>query len=307
MSTSGGRRRGRRLPRVGALHACLALAVLAGGCTPGEVGSGDVLPAAAIPEDDDPGVVHVHGLGVNPADGLLYIATHFGLWRLDGVDVARVGDAYHDLMGFTVAGPDRFLASGHPLLVEDRLPPHLGLISSDDAGQTWRSVSLLGEVDFHALRHAHDRVYGWDSTSATFMVSADGRDWDRRAAVPIIDFAVSPTDPDVVLAGTQDGAGGVQLIRSDDGGREFTPADGPPAARLSWVAPDRLWVVDVGGTVWRSSDGGGSWTEVGRLDGPPEAFLDTGEELYAAEHGAILVSADGAAWEVAHEGDGPAR
>ena len=27
----------------------------------------------------DPGPVHVHGLGVNPADGALFIATHTGL------------------------------------------------------------------------------------------------------------------------------------------------------------------------------------------------------------------------------------
>jgi hypothetical protein len=31
----------------------------------------------------DPGPVHVHGLGVNPADGALFIATHTGLYRVD--------------------------------------------------------------------------------------------------------------------------------------------------------------------------------------------------------------------------------
>ena len=29
----------------------------------------------------DAGPVHVHGLGVNPADGALFIATHTGLYR----------------------------------------------------------------------------------------------------------------------------------------------------------------------------------------------------------------------------------
>src|SRR5687768_1013784 len=44
---------------------------------------------------DDPGVSHVHGLGVNPADGTLYIATHHGTFRL-GPDraVKRVGESF---------------------------------------------------------------------------------------------------------------------------------------------------------------------------------------------------------------------
>lgn len=281
--------------------ACLALAVLAGACGDGAVEGGDTLPAMAIPEEEDPGLVHVHGLGVNPADGDLYIATHFGLWRLQGDDVVRVGDAYHDLMGFTVAGPDRFLASGHPLLAEDRLPPHLGLIESDDAGQTWRSVSLLGEVDFHALRFAHDRVYGWDSTSGTFMTSADGRSWERRSEVGLLDFAVSPDDPDVIVASLP-GQGGVGTGRSTDGGRTFGPLPRVGTGRFAWPAADELWMVDVDGVVARSRDEGRTWQETGQLDGLPEAFTHTGERLYAAEHGAILTSTDGARWEIVHPG-----
>ena len=57
----------------------------------------------------------VHGLGLNPADGDLYTATHFGLFRVAADGVAeRVGESLQDTMGFTVVGPDRFVASGHP-------------------------------------------------------------------------------------------------------------------------------------------------------------------------------------------------
>ena len=38
---------------------------------------------SAVRATDDPGLVHVHGLGVNPADGLLYAASHSGLFRVD--------------------------------------------------------------------------------------------------------------------------------------------------------------------------------------------------------------------------------
>ncbi len=77
----------------------------------------DALPATPIPSDEDPGLVHVHGLGVNPSDGLVYAATHFGLWRLPETGQAdRVGDVGYDLMGFTVVGPDHFM-------VVDRVEP----------------------------------------------------------------------------------------------------------------------------------------------------------------------------------------
>lgn len=64
----------------------------------------------------DPGPMHVHGLGVNPADDALFIATHTGLYRVEkGKRKAqRVGNRYQDTMGFTIVGPNRFLGSGHP-------------------------------------------------------------------------------------------------------------------------------------------------------------------------------------------------
>ncbi len=45
-----------------------------------------------------------------------------------------------DLMGFTVAGPGRYLASGHPGLHVD-LPQPVGLIETTDGGVTWTPVS----------------------------------------------------------------------------------------------------------------------------------------------------------------------
>ena len=58
----------------------------------------------------------MHGLGIDPADGALFIATHTGLYRVaPGSDKARrVGSGFRDTMGFTVVGPNRFLQSGHP-------------------------------------------------------------------------------------------------------------------------------------------------------------------------------------------------
>ncbi len=286
--------------------AVLTLVVLAGACggASQEAAEG-ALPVTPIPAAEDPGLVHVHGLGVNSADGLVYAATHFGLWQLPEEGQAeRVGDVAYDLMGFTVVGEDHFRASGHPGVLGD-LPPLLGLIETTDGGQSWRSRSLLGDVDFHALRVAHEQVYGWDSTSGAFMVSDDGEVWDRRSAAPIFDFVVDPDDPDGVLASVSESLDDVRLVRSVDGGRSWEDLDTPPIARLAWETPERLFGVGIDGSVWRSSDGGEQWEQAGgRVGGRPEAFLDAGDSLFVAAGGAILASADGGeTWEVRHRSE----
>ncbi|MGH8974193.1 MAG: F510_1955 family glycosylhydrolase [Acidimicrobiia bacterium] len=231
---------------------------------------------------DDPGVSHVHGLGVNPADGSVYVATHYGTFRLtDDGKAKRVGESYQDTMGFTVAGPDRFLGSGHPDTEGFRRgqPPRLGLIESTDSGKDWRSLSLSGEVDFHALAAAHGRVYGWDSTSGRFMVSADQRTWETRSTRPLLSFAVDPTTPDHIVAAAPEA-----VLDSSDGGRTWRPVAAPPVMTLSWDRTGGLVGAQEDGTVHRSGDGGASWTRVGSLPGSPQALLATDKVLYAAAH-----------------------
>jgi hypothetical protein len=248
------------------------------------------------PVEVETGVVHVHGLGVDPADGALFAATHTGLFRIPEQGPAtRVANRAQDTMGFSVVGPGRFIGSGHPDFREDDVrPPLLGLIESDDAGQTWERVSLHGEADFHALVAAHHLVYGYDSTSGTFMVTADREEWDRRSRVPLRDFAVDPADPDGIVATTEQGP-----AASSDGGRTWTSLDGaPPLVVLAWTARAGLHGVAVDGTVHRSGDSGRTWSQTGSAGGPPEAVAlddrDGGAALYVAVEGkGIVVSRDG--------------
>lgn len=272
--------------RVRTTAAGLAAALVLAGCS-----AGTADPSGT--QGPDPGVAHVHGLGVDPADGVLYAATHFGLFALpDDGPATRVADRFQDTMGFTVTGPGSFLGSGHPDSEKDpELPPRLGLIRSTNAGESWDTVSLGGEADFHALRSAHGNVYGWDAGTGRLMVSADdGRTWDTRGTLGLRDLAVSPDDPQVLLATTEAGT-----ARSEDGGRTFTPVDGAPAlVVLAWERTDRLYGVDPAGTVHASPDGGATWQERGTLGGPPEALTAHGEDLYAAATGVgVLASSDG--------------
>lgn len=249
----------------------------------------------------DPGPVHVHALGVNPADDALFIATHTGLYRVDVEEqqARRVSDRYQDTMGFMVIGPDRFLGSGHPDLRDD-LPPHLGLIESVDAGVTWEPVSLLGEADFHVLRLARQRVYGYDSSTDRLLVSADrGRTWSELDKPgPIVDLAVSPLDPSRIVVAS---AGGLEegLFESRNRGRTWERV-GDVVGLLAW-STHGLYVVTGSGEVLVSTDGGHQLTRRGDIGGEPAAFLAQGaSELYVALHdGTIKRSADGGAtWTV---------
>jgi hypothetical protein len=98
---------------------------------------------------------------LNPGDGTVYAGTHDGLFKLpvEGSPI-RVADRVQDFMGFTVVGPNHFLASGHPKSGSSG-PASLGLIESTDGGLTWTPLSLAGGADFHARR------YGMGSSMAT--------------------------------------------------------------------------------------------------------------------------------------------
>jgi hypothetical protein len=253
--------------------------------------------STATPE----GVVHVHGLGIDPADGTLYVATHYGTFRVpeDG-NAKRIGPV-QDTMGFTVVGPGHFLGSGHPSAEggEPGQPANLGLIESTDAGATWKELSLSGEADFHALAYAHNQVYGWASTSGEFMVSTDKRNWESRSTLQIFGLAVDPASPDRVIATTPDG-----VQASSDGGRSWQPLTGAPELVLvAWDPNSGLWGIDPGGATYHATALDQQWQPTGTLPGPPQALLADGDTLYAAAEddsatGIYQSNDNGQTWQV---------
>ena len=295
------RRRRARFATVARLTAALAALALVAGCSDDEAPPAADRPVADDPVVEDPGPVHVHGLGVNPSDGALFLATHTGLFRLpEGETKAkRVAGRYQDTMAFTIAGPDRFLGSGHPDGRED-LPPYLGLIESRDAGAGWRPISLLGKVDFHVLEIAGKTVYGFgsdfESRAPTFLASDDrGRTWAERAAPePLLALAINPLDSRRIVAS------GDSVNVSGDGGRTWRTVGAKPGL-LAWPSPKRLYSVDERGVVAVSATGGRSWQATGSLGGAPAAFESAGRQrLLAALHdGTVKQSRDGGVtWRV---------
>jgi len=234
------------------------------------------------------GMAHVHGLGIDPQDGALLAGTHYGAFRVDQDGrVEQVGPT-QDVMGFTVAGADHYLASGHPGAEQADAPPNLGLIESTDGGATWDSLSLRGEADFHTLEARHDRVYG--NSGGRLMVSRDKQTWDERASISIADLAVSPDDPDTVIATTEQG-----LSVSADGGETFTPvSDAPVMVLVTWTDQGTIVGVDPQGAVHVSDDRGTSWERRGTAGGQPAALTATADAVYVATvDGRIVESTDG--------------
>jgi hypothetical protein len=270
--------------RPGAI-AAVTTALLLLGC--GE--ASDQPSAPATPSD--PGVIHIHGLGRNPADGALFIATHTGVFRMGSSDRSpeRVAGLYQDTMGFTVVGRDHFLGSGHPGSIEND-PPFLGLIESRNAGSTWRPISLRGDVDFHVLEAQGKTVYGfgsdWDTREARFLRSDDtGRTWTRLTPPEgLLGLAIDPQDPRVSVAlGEQRG------WVSRDGGASWRPLP-IPGGMVTWTRELGLIAVDLGGVIRTASEPTGEWNKVGRLSGTPAALEGVGEELLVATHESQVVS-----------------
>lgn len=274
------------LSALAALLAVLAAVVLLSGR---DAGSSASDPAASGPGTSAAPAEfgHVHGLGVDPADGTLYAGTHYGLFRVEeGAVPTLVGDRVQDFMGFSIAGPGRFLASGHPGAGQPG-PGNLGLIESVDGGQSWDTLSLAGEADFHVLKARHDRVYG--SSGGVLMVSEDKETWDERAKLPVADLAVSPEDPDALYATTQQG-----LALSVDGGRTFSLVeDAPLLYLLGWAEGGTFTGLDPSGVVHVSEDGGASWEERGNVGGQAGALTVADDAVYVALENRVVVSRDG--------------
>lgn len=275
------RRRRIRLT-VGVLAAVLAagaVAIVAAG------GGGSATSGGQATES----IVDVHGVGVNPADKSLYIATHTGLFRSPpGATTAkRVDGPEQDLMGFSVAGPDRFFASGHPGPGQGG-PSSLGLIESRDRGRSWRSLSLEGS-DLHVLRASEEGVYAFDGQ---LRASRDGgRTWqDLSAPGGLIDLAIDPADGDRLLASTETG-----VQTSQDGGRSWQDTSLSVPVLLAWALPKRPAAIAGDGTVRTSPDGGRTWARAGTVDGELAAFnADREGALYLARpDGSVDWSSDG--------------
>lgn len=257
---------------------------------------------------------HIHGLAVDPSNPrILWIGTHGSLVRVtDGKQWVRIGRQRYDMMGFNVhpTQPNLLITSGHPGSGDQR-PNPLGVEISRDGGQTWQSLALPGEADFHtmAMSRADPNVlFAWNVSGRRGLYRSrdGGRQWDYlgdRGLGGVFYLAAHPRRARVALAGTTGG-----LYISEDAGEtwrllapvltgvqvtaiEVHPKD--PQTMYAYAAKPELGLI-------RSDDGGKQWTPVGFFLGSRDAIgnlaLDptNPEILYFATHGSdIYRSPDG--------------
>lgn len=210
---------------------------------------------------------HVHGLSVNGTTGQLLLATHDGLYDVSKSPAAKIGPT-NDLMGFTDAGsPDILYASGHPGQGSVD-PAPLGLIASTDGGKTWEPLSRQGKSDFHALTATRSGVIAFDGD---LLISPDGKSW-KSVSVDFHPAALAGhSGSDTVLATVPDG-----LRRSTDGGATWSKVQAAPVIQFAAFASAQNAVgIAPNGTVYRSDDGGSTWTAKGRPAGPVQAVSAT--------------------------------
>ena len=280
------RHRHRGLPAIAALVSAIAVVAACTPSTPG--GTADASSHAAGATKQGLPATHVHGVGRDPGDGSLLLATHEGLFRYGPEGPQRVGPII-DLMGFTVAGPGHYYASGHPNAVLD-LPQPLGLVETTDAGRTWSVLSRGGESDFHTLTQAGDTLLAFDNQ---LRRTKDRRSW-TTGSLPAEPRTLA-ADPDgrTTLATTENG-----LMKSEDQAATWNTVEAAPTLLLvAWASNDTAAGVTPDGAVAISNDGATTWRMTGATVPSPQALsasmTSSGLEIVVVTEDEVLGSTDG--------------
>jgi hypothetical protein len=281
------------------LTAFLLLALLAAGCGgDGAASSGNASSAAPGSGTD------VLSIAVDPADGTLLAGGGPAFYRLEPGETTpetaagRIstpkgsGTLTKDVIArFTPDGT--IIASGHS--GEAALPPVLGLVKSTDEGETWESISGLGEADYHEIEIDGDRILAlrYEDPGMIQISSDGGRTWDTREAPSVaapIDIAVNPADPDQWAVSCDQGT-----FISANGGKSWRQWDTTFGPRIAWAKPDALYLAGKDGKVKVSPDAGRTWNEAGSIGaGPKELTFSAKGGLYASVAGGeIRRSSDG--------------
>ena len=118
------------------------------------------------------------------------------------------------------------------------LGTHHGLIRSDDGGKSWRSISLSGEVDFHALETQGKIVYGVNAGNGKLLHSQDsGMSWKDLGTMKYEDIAIAnPKKNQIYL--TRAG----KLFRGNDGLKKVSEIKGVSDVRAVEVRGSDLFV-----------------------------------------------------------------
>lgn len=178
--------------------------------------SSQTVDPSALQELSD--LSHIHSVATDGRD--VFLATHHGLYVYQDNKWKLRGDDF-DVMGLSFDN-GIFYASGHPGSQQD-LPDPVGVLTSEDSGNTWVPQSLTGEVDFHLLEVVDKNLIGAAASHNAVMSSADGgMTWKTLPTPNFTDMSLNPLKSAELLM-----ADGKGLRLSKDFGSSFVSVTGP--------------------------------------------------------------------------------
>nr|NIR41177.1 hypothetical protein [Actinomycetota bacterium]NIS36166.1 hypothetical protein [Actinomycetota bacterium]NIU22194.1 hypothetical protein [Actinomycetota bacterium]NIU70738.1 hypothetical protein [Actinomycetota bacterium]NIV58735.1 hypothetical protein [Actinomycetota bacterium] len=182
-------------------------------------------------------------------------------------------------------------------------PPFLGLVRSNDSGESWEIVDLLGDADFHALAPTPTGLFAAETTGRIWFLDETSGQWSQLGEIEARDLAVNPADPTQQLAPDYDAG----VWASNDGAVTWTRLDtAPPLIEIEWDSAQGIVGITVDGGVWVSDELEGPWTETAAFDSADEVetfYIDPNGNWWVTVHGgAIFHSTDaGGTWDQAYD------
>ncbi len=236
-----------------------------------------------------------------PSDRLTYYfgATGGGVWKTDdgGLSWRCVSDGFFKTgsvgaIAVAAADPNVVYVGMGEAPIRGNVSHGDGMYKSTDAGKTWTHIGLRDTHQISRVRvHPRDidlvyvaalgHVYGPNEERGVFRSKDGGKTWERilyrspRAGA--IDLILDPTNPRVIYA----------------------------ALWEAWRTPYSLNSGGPGGGLFKSTDGGDTWTEISRRPGLPKGVLgkigvtvspvraDRVWAIVEAEDGGVFRSDDG--------------
>jgi hypothetical protein len=228
---------------------------------------------------------HIHSAATDGEE--FFLASEQGLYVWTGSSWDLRGEVF-DVMGLAI-NDGVFYASGHPGLTQD-LPNPLGLLLSDNAGETWRSHSLSGHVDFHLLRVSGDTLVGIAANFNSVLVSTDGgTNWLTLVTPVFTDLDMNPTEPREMLL-VSDGA----LFLSTDAATSFSQTPAPDDVLLVDWSDNGVFLAS-SSALFRSDTYNGTFVRVAQKFTNIAAIGASSDAVIVLDDQGVHMSTDGGA------------
>lgn len=228
---------------------------------------------------------HIHAVKAHKDQ--IILGTHEGVYRyLDEKTVKRISTENFDVMGLAISSKG-FFASGHPGK-GSKLPEPVGLLFSADRGQSWKTVALTGDVDFHTLETVSDEIYGADSGSGQLMYSANGgKSWSKRGVNSYTDIAPNPSKKASVFV-VKDG----KLLQSTDALKTVTLLKTPFVVKsIDWIKGSLI--AAAGKDLYQSKNAGKSWRKLVSMPSTISSVTQSNKLIAFVMGSSIYSSRDG--------------